>query len=105
MKDDYISRQAVLDKIKEVCLSREQEWIDFRVSYGFSGQRDYILKFVESLPCVEPTRPCGRWITKNFHAVKCSKCGFDFDIMKCSFIDNMYFCPNCGAEMELYDKG
>lgn len=26
--DDSVSRQVVLDKIKEVCFSREQEWVD-----------------------------------------------------------------------------
>ena len=51
---DVISRQIVIDKIKEVCFSKEQKWINFRLSYGSNGQRDYIIKFIESLPCVKP---------------------------------------------------
>ena len=50
--DDCISRQAVLDKINEVCFSNE--WIGFRVDYGSNGQRDYIIKYIKSLPSVEP---------------------------------------------------
>lgn len=53
-KDDAISRKVVLDKIKEVCFSRKQEWVDFRVSYGSNGQRDLIIKFIESLPSIQP---------------------------------------------------
>ena len=53
-EDDAISRKMVLDKINEVCFSREQKWVDFRVSYGSNGQRDLIIKFIESLPSIQP---------------------------------------------------
>lgn len=52
--DDAISRQAVLDKIREVCFSIEQEWVDFRVSQGSNGQRDLIISFIEDLPSIQP---------------------------------------------------
>ena len=52
--EDCISRKAVLDKIKEVYFSREQEWVDFRVSQGSNGQRDLIINFIEDLPSVQP---------------------------------------------------
>ena len=52
--DDVISRQAVLNKIKKVCFSREQEWVDFRVSQGSNGQRDLIINFIEDLSPVNP---------------------------------------------------
>lgn len=52
--EDCISRKAVLDKIKEVCFSREQEWVDFRVSQGSNGQRDLIINFIKDLPSVQP---------------------------------------------------
>lgn len=51
--NDYINRRDVLDKINEVCFSKEQEWIDFRASWGSNGQRDLIIKFIESLPAIE----------------------------------------------------
>lgn len=56
---DAVSKQAVLDKIKEVCFSKEQKWVDFRVSHGSNGQRDFIINFIESLP---PVTPKQRWI-------------------------------------------
>lgn len=51
--EDCVSRKAVLDKIKEVCFSKE--WMDFRISYGTNGQRDLIIKFIEDMPPVVPT--------------------------------------------------
>ena len=59
-EDDAISRKMVLDKIKEVCFSREQKWVDFRVSYGSNGQRDLIIKFIESLPSISENP--NKWI-------------------------------------------
>lgn len=52
--EDAVSRQAVLDKIKEVCFSKEQEWVDFRISQGSNGQRDLIINFIENLPNIHP---------------------------------------------------
>lgn len=45
---DCISRQAVLDKIKEVCFS--EEWARFRADYGSNGQRDLLINYIEQLP-------------------------------------------------------
>ena len=59
-EDDAISRKVVLDKIKEVCFSRKQKWVDFRVSYGSNGQRDLIIKFIESLPSISENP--NKWI-------------------------------------------
>lgn len=55
--EDCISRQAVIDKIKEVCFSREQEWVDFRVSQGSNGQRDFLINYIEQLSPVNPQEP------------------------------------------------
>ena len=52
--EDCISRQAVLDKIKEICFSKEQKWVDFRVSQGSNGQRNLIINFIEDLPSIQP---------------------------------------------------
>lgn len=54
---DAISRQAVLNKIEEVCFSKE--WANFRVSQGSNGQRDLIINFIEDLPSVT------QWISVN----------------------------------------
>lgn len=97
--EDCISRQVVLDKIKEVCFSKEQKWIDFRVSYGAHGQRDLIINFIESLPSATPQSKIGHWIALgnyddygNESSYKCSDCG-DID----TYSNN--YCPNCGRRM------
>ena len=41
----------------------------------------------------------GKWKAKDFHTCYCTDCDFEFDIMKCDFMDNMNYCPNCGADM------
>lgn len=51
--EDCISKKAVLDKINEICFSREQESVDFRVAQGSNGQRDLIINFIENLPSVQ----------------------------------------------------
>ena len=52
--EDTISRQTILDKIKEVCFSKE--WIEYRVNYGSNGTRDYLISFIENLPSVQPAQ-------------------------------------------------
>ena len=48
----------------------------------------------------EKARPKGEWYALNFHTCYCTNCHFDFDIMKCDFMEKMKFCPNCGAKMK-----
>ena len=96
---DCISRQAVLNKFREVCFSKE--WIQFRADYGSHGQRDFLINYIEGLPHVTPSQKRGQWlygelipndITGNWYA-ECSECG------KVRIIDN--YCPNCGSKMEV----
>lgn len=93
--DDCISRQAVLDKINEVCFSKEKKWIDFRASWGSNGQRDLIIEFIESLPSVTPQLKISHWIDTG-SGQECSECG-EIQYGHDSF---RYFCANCGARME-----
>ena len=93
--EDAISRQTVLDKIKEVCFSKKQEWVDFRVSQGSNGQRDFIIKFIEDLPSVQPEPKTGHWIWCG-GSHKCSNC----EEYTCfSHKKPPRYCPNCGARM------
>ncbi len=55
--EDCVSRQAILNKIKEVCFS--EDWLQFRVDNGSNGQRDFLINYIEELPSVTPTQ---RWI-------------------------------------------
>jgi hypothetical protein len=107
--EDAISRQAVLDKIKEVCFSTEKEWVDFRVSYGSNGQRDFIVNFIESLPSIQPKPKTGHWVegqtdNPNIHNILCSCC-FEGYPSK-GHANSQYtkekfqWCPKCGAKMD-----
>ena len=102
--EDAISRRAVLNKIKEVCFSREQEWVDFRVSQGSNGQRDFLINYIEQLPPVTPQPKTGHWYIderpESDRETICSNC--EQPIFKYHKIDFDYrpkFCPNCGAKM------
>ena len=68
--EDAISRRAVLNKIKEVCFSREQEWVDFRVSQGSNGQRDFLINYIKQLP---PVTQKSETVTE--FADRCRECG------------------------------
>ena len=48
--------------------------------------------------------PHGEWIPKTFSTLKCSKCEFEFNFMRCDFYLNMFFCPSCGADMRKRGK-
>lgn len=100
--DDCISRQAVLDKIEEVCFSKEKEWVDFRVSQGSNGQRDLIINFIENfLPPVTPQPKTGHWIfiDKAKEHACCSVCGYGNVDLFDGRLHN--YCENCGAKMEV----
>lgn len=57
-----------------------------------------IEKVIDSAPTIDAVSVMhGEWKAKSFHEVYCDNCGFDFDIMKCDFLENMKFCPNCGV--------
>ena len=98
---DCISRQAVLDKIKEICFSKEQKWVDFRVSQGSNGQRDLIIKYIEDLPSIQPKPKTGHWIAVENEEMKtvgyyCSECDLPMETEY-----QTKFCPNCGSKMEV----
>jgi len=105
-ESDCISRQAVLEKIKEVCFSKE--WAQFRVDNGSNGQRDFLINYIEQLSSVEPQPRKGYWIrwyeeeetdcgTEYDPHCKCSECGTEYDPHTSIFI---HFCSNCGVELE-----
>lgn len=105
--EDAVSREAMLDKIKEVCFSKEQKWVDFRVSQGSNGQRDFIINFIESLPPVTPEQKKGVWVAidqEPHETWECGLCGFVIDASSWrnpeERRDSYKYCPHCGAKME-----
>ena len=48
--EDAVSREAILNKIKEVCFSKE--WLQFRIDKGSNGQRDFLINYIRHLPSV-----------------------------------------------------
>jgi hypothetical protein len=88
-REDAISKEAVLSKIKEVCFS--EEWLQFRVDKGSNGQRDFLIDYIEQLPSITPQPKIGRWTADR----NCSRCGCSSMLKLC--IEN--YCANCGAKM------
>ena len=64
---DAVSREAILNKIKEVCFSKE--WVQFRINNGSHGQRDFLIDYIEQLPSVTQKsgkcRTCKYWQDNN----------------------------------------
>lgn len=98
-----VNRQAVLNKINEVCFS--EEWAQFRFDYGSNGQRDLIIDYIKDLPPVNPQEPkTGHWIEKDgFDGdvyYDCSECGESWSTIEGTPWDNEWnYCPSCGCRM------
>ncbi len=95
---DTISRQAILDKIREVCFSKK--WREYRINNGSNGTRDYLISFIENMPPVHQTQKVGKWIRTKIrvssgdftNGVRCSACGY------VTVVDDFKYCPNCGEK-------
>ena len=82
---DYVSREEVMK------LLEKEDWAD--TVYG-----------VMNLPSVKLPRPKSKWNYINEHARRyrvCSNCGYTKEDDK---FYGWYFCPNCGAEMEIENE-
>lgn len=101
--EDCISKKAVLDKINEVCFSREQESVNFRVAQGSNGQRDLIINFIENLPSVKPKPKTGYWITYEITQGGINEEWKECSVCMCSnaLVIPRNYCPNCGCKMEV----
>ena len=91
--DDLISRQAVIDEIKNYA---SMLWEKYHEPFPEST----IMELIQALPPVQPKM--GHWIedtdkwgdeVTTVNGYKCSECG-EFN----GYNDN--FCPNCGAKMD-----
>ena len=94
--EDAISRQAAIDKIKEI-----YEWHD-------NVSKERIIEHFKRLPPVTPQQKYGKWIVhpeietstpEYLMFYECSECG-DKQCFCKSDIHKKRFCSNCGAKME-----
>ena len=84
---DAISREAVI----ELC---EGWWL------GHTKEDDFVTE-VRALPSVTPQQRMGRWILTDDDFVYCSECEDSYYPRP---IDaSWYYCPHCGAKMEVED--
>lgn len=64
----------------------------------FMHDREMLLAIDTAVAALKGTK--AKWKAKDFHTCYCDNCNFEFDIMKCEFMENMKHCPNCGADMQ-----
>lgn len=65
---------------------------------------DAVFALDKAIEALSADRPQGKWKAKNFHEFFCNNCGFSFDMMKCEFLENMKYCPNCGVRKGADDE-
>ena len=88
--EDAVSREAVLDILKQECSEIEQ----------------FLAKQIRELPSVQLERPIGYWIGIDDYPYddwECGKCGGQVYRTNAPFEEYKY-CPNCGARMEEEQK-
>ena len=74
-------------------LIRREDAMQVAFLYPFFSNA--LMEEIKAIPSAD--RPQGKWKAKSFHEYFCHNCGFSFDIMKCDFLENMKYCPNCGV--------
>ena len=103
MSDDCISRQEAIDAINEY----GSVWMEYTDSMTVDEIADRALKaskqsmhkIIHDLPSVTPKPKTGHWILTDDDFVYCSECENSYYPRP---IDaSWYYCPNCGAKMEV----
>lgn len=98
MKDDLISRQAVLEKAINVPIAKvvtEDKVICRKIVF---------VDDIQKLPPVTPERKPGKWIFTANHCWICSKCGTNplkgtgYTPTRETMLEQWKFCNVCGAE-------
>lgn len=90
----------------------EKAWLKTAIKNFFKGlnhtpTEEDIQAYIDYAPIIEMKKTAKKgaaWKAKNFHVVYCNNCKFEFDIMRCEFIGQMNYCPNCGADMRQHTK-
>ena len=103
-KNDYISREAAIEKIRVVAGCAECDGnSSVLCDCGFCDVYNAI-RLIKSLPAadVEPVRHGGWIIAEDEYSsyAKCSVCGDEFTFWEGDCAITQY-CPSCGAKMDL----
>jgi hypothetical protein len=84
--EDAISRQAVIDRIRESIETYHNQYTtDMLNMWGLFTQ------FIKEMPPVTPQPKTGHWIKKDGYS-DCSECGSHI-------VTEWDYCPKCGAKM------
>ena len=109
MKDDLISRQAVLDLLFNPYIKTELT----SIGYASKEYAELCVDELNELPSVNPQEPkMGHWIDKDgkeqgydiagiktwYIQIMCSECGFIKTAIE-GHTGQYHYCPNCGCRM------
>ena len=101
--EDLIKRS---DAIRQMSLMLEDISEDLSEQimqrFGYDTAEELATEAMSIIPSAD--RPQGKWKAKSFHEFFCNNCGFSFDMMKCEFLENMKYCPNCGVRKGADDE-
>lgn len=103
---DLISRQDAISALKDNVIEIGGD--DFTEK---GVHEDDIDAIINKLPSAQPERKRGYWINldsdeENYDDIRCSNCGMSFTVDAYGWcdigftVDDLKFCPNCGARME-----
>ena len=94
--DDSISRQAAIYAMLQL-QDEDIEAYGCRIPEGFDGNR--AVEELKALPSAEPERKTGKWIGNELG--ECSVCGHSGCASDIWTGCEKYYCPNCGARLEV----
>lgn len=89
---DLISRERAISELVNMVTDHYKD----EPFHGLMLHWTEIKAMLESLPSAEPERKKGKWIIDRHGNWACDQCGND--PYHCN-MENMNFCPNCGADM------
>lgn len=95
MNNDLISRTALLKEIKlQKSYAGEMRQQSYRT--GFIVSLSMLEGKIAEIPVVdaEPVR-YGQWLDTPIGLIKCSECGYAFNLVEMV----THYCPNCGTRM------
>ena len=101
---EYIEREALKTKLKQV-ITNVKTVAKNEYAYGYTEGMKVACAQADAIPTAGVVeRVHGEWIQETPDAwfESCSVCGAWYDVLQGTNGGEMYFCPNCGADMRGY---